>query len=53
MRVLATFKKMFREEFEDPNESFLYFLLSLIPEKTLEDVIKNGSQVFYNNIRKY
>ncbi len=51
MRVIATFKKMFREEFEDPNESFLCFLLSLIPKKTLEEIIKNGSQVFYNNIK--
>lgn len=53
MRVIPTFKKMFREEFEDPNESFLCFLLSLIPRETLEEIIKNGSQVFYNNIKKY
>ena len=29
------FKKMYQEEFEDPNESFMDFLLDLIPRNIL------------------
>lgn len=35
------FKRVFREEFDDPNECFLDFMLDLIPKETLFNVIKN------------
>ena len=33
------FKKMYLEEFDDPNESFMDFLLDLIPKEILIEVI--------------
>lgn len=35
------FKRVFREEFDDPNECFLDFMLDLISKETLFNVIKN------------
>lgn len=35
------FKRVFREEFDDPNECFLDFMLDLIPKEILFNVIKN------------
>ena len=35
------FKRVFREEFDDPNECFFFFMLDLIPKETLFNVIKN------------
>lgn len=53
MTALEKFKKLFSEELDDPNESFLFFLLSLIPKEILEEVVNKGSEVFYDNIEKY
>ena len=33
------FKKMYLEEFDDPNESFMDFLLDLIPKEVLMEII--------------
>ena len=44
---------IFKEEFDDPNESFLNFLLSLISYKQLEKVIEMGAEYYYDNIEKY
>ena len=45
------FKKMYLEEFDDPNESFMDFLLDLIPKEILREVIEKGedynSSLFY------
>lgn len=53
MKVRTKFKKMFKEELDDPNESFMYFLLSLIPEDKLRYIINEGTKIFYNNLKKY
>lgn len=53
MTTLDEFKKIFHQELNDPNESFLFFLLSLIPEDKLKEIINSGSEIFYDNIGKY
>ncbi|MDO4962783.1 MAG: hypothetical protein Q4E75_01610 [bacterium] len=53
MTTLEIFKDMFEEELDDPNEAFMFFLLSLIPEKILKKVVSNGKNIFYDNIEKY
>lgn len=48
-----TFKKMYCEEFNDPNESFMDFMLDLISKKDLERVLKKGKKYFYLRFDKY
>lgn len=52
MKIRKYFKKMYKEEFDDPNEAFQDFLLSLISEKTLLAIIKKGKKFFYNTSMK-
>lgn len=33
------FKKMYFDEFDDPNESFMDFLLDLIPKEILKELL--------------
>ncbi len=47
------FKKLFEEEFDDPNEAFQEFLLSLIPSKKLLNTITKGKKYYYYNINRY
>ncbi len=47
------FIKVFEEEFEDPNEAFQEFLLSLIPKNILVKIILKGNNYFYDNIDRY
>lgn len=47
------FKKMYQEEFEDPNESFMDFLLDLIPRNILIKMLLKGNSFFYSNFQKY
>ena len=47
------FKKMYLEEFDDPNESFMDFLLDLIPKKILIEVIENGEDYYSSLFYKY
>lgn len=47
------FKRMFIEEFEDPNEAFMDFLLDLIPKTTLKRIITKGNKCYYSAMRKY
>ena len=47
------FKKMYQEEFEDPNESFMDFLLDLIPRNILLKMLLKGNRFFYSNFHKY
>ena len=47
------FKKMYKEEFEDPNEMFMDFLLYLIPEDVLQKEIKIGKKNYYSYFQRY
>lgn len=47
------FKKMYLEEFKDPNESFMDFMLDLISEKTLIEIINKGKNYYYSLFQKY
>ncbi len=47
------FKKMYFDEFNDPNESFMDFLLDLISKEKLEEVLKKGNKYFYFLLKKY
>ena len=42
------FKRLFKDEFDDPNECFLDFMLDLIPKDILVKVIKK--QDYYKSI---
>ena len=53
MSIREIFKKIFEEEFDDPNEAFQEFLLYLIPKEILIKIILKGSSYFYNNIDRY
>lgn len=46
------FKKMYFEEFDDPNESFMDFLLDLIPKEVLMEIIDKGEN-YYSSFYKY
>lgn len=47
------FKKMYLEEFDDPNESFMDFLLDLIPKEILIEVIEKGEDYYSSLFYKY
>ncbi len=47
------FKKIFNEEFDDPNESFMDFLLDLIPKRILLKVLSIGNSYYYSQFKKY
>lgn len=47
------FKKMYLEEFDDPNESFMDFLLDLIPKKVLMEIIDKGENYYSSLFYKY
>lgn len=47
------FKKVFNEEFDDPNESFMDFLLDLIPKEILLKVLSVGNSYYYSQFKKY
>ena len=47
------FKKMYLEEFDDPNESFMDFLLGLIPKEILIEVIEKGKDYYSSLFYKY
>lgn len=47
------FRKIFFEEFEDPNESFMDFLLDMISKEKLIEVLKIGNSYYYSQLKKY
>ena len=47
------FKKMYLEEFDDPNESFMDFLLDLIPKEILIEVIEKVEDYYSSLFYKY
>lgn len=44
---------MYLVEFEDSNESFMDFLLDLIPSKILKEIIDKGDKYYYSLFYKY
>lgn len=47
------FKKIYLEEFDDPNESFMDFLLDLISKEKLIEVISKGENYYSSLFHKY
>ncbi|MCI8346427.1 MAG: hypothetical protein HFJ12_00575 [Bacilli bacterium] len=47
------FKRMYQEEFDDPNESFMDFLLDLIPRNILLKMLSKGNRFYYSIFHKY
>ena len=47
------FKKMYFDEFDDPNESFMDFLLDLISKEKLMEVIDKGKDYYSSLFYKY
>ena len=43
------FKKIYFDEFDDPNESFMDFLLDLIPKEVLMEIIDKGENYYGRN----
>lgn len=51
--VKNKFKKVYKEEFEDANESFMDFLFDLIPIEILKEVLEKGNRYYYKIFKKY
>lgn len=47
------FKRVYKEEFEDANESFMDFLFDLIPVEILKEVLEKGNRYYYKIFKKY
>lgn len=47
------FKKIYFDEFDDPNESFMDFLLDLIPKEVLMEIIVKGENYYSSLFYKY
>lgn len=47
------FKKIYFDEFDDPNESFMDFLLDLISKEKLMEVIDKGKDYYSSLFYKY
>lgn len=47
------FKKIYFDEFDDPNESFMNFLLDLIPKEVLMEIIDKGENYYSSLFYKY
>lgn len=47
------FKEIYFDEFDDPNESFMDFLLDLIPKKILIETILKGENYYSSVFNKY
>ena len=47
------FKKVYFDEFDDPNESFMDFLLDLISKEKLMEIIDKGKDYYYSLFYKY
>ncbi len=52
-QLKSKFKEIYREEFDDPNESFMDFLLELIPKEVVLKTLKKGKKIYYSNFFKY
>lgn len=47
------FIETFIDEFDDPNESFMDYMLDLIPKNILLKVLEVGNKHFYSQFSKY
>lgn len=47
------FKRLFKDEFDDPNECFLDFMLDLISKDTLFKIIKKENYYHHKMIKDY
>lgn len=47
------FKKIYFDEFDDPNESFMDFLLDLIPKEVLMEIIDKGENYYSSLFYEY
>ena len=47
------FIETFIDEFDDPNESFMDYMLDLIPKNVLLKVLEVGNKHFYSQFSKY
>ncbi len=47
------FKRIYKEEFEDPNESFMDFLLDLIPKEKIIEILDKGKNYYSSIFYKY
>ena len=47
------FKKVYFDEFDDPNESFMDFLLDLISKEKLMEIIDKGKDYYSSLFYKY
>lgn len=52
-KLKKQFKKIYFDEFDDPNESFMDFLLDLISLEMLKEVIDKGENYYSSLFYKY
>lgn len=52
-KLKSEFKQLYFDEFNDPNESFMDFLLDLIPREKLLDVLEKGEKYYFSLFPKY
>lgn len=52
-KLRKQFKKIYFDEFDDPNESFMDFLLDLISLEMLKEVIDKGENYYSSLFYKY
>ena len=52
-KLREKFKEIYCDEFDDPNESFMDFLLDLIPKKILMEVLSKGEKYYLSVFEKY
>ena len=49
----SKFKKIYFDEFDDPNESFMDFMLDLIPKEKLIKVLEKVENYYLSLFHKY
>lgn len=52
-KLREKFKEIYYDEFDDPNESFMDFLLDLIPKKILMEVLSKREKYYLSVFEKY
>lgn len=52
-QIRKKFKEIYKDEFEDSNESFMDFLLDLIPINVLANIIDKGEKYYSSLFYKY
>ena len=52
-QIRKKFKDIYKDEFEDSNESFMDFLLDLIPINVLSKIVDKGEKYYSSLFYKY